>query len=560
MVFFQAQPAPELPTKDILSWIFDAPDYDVDKPILVDASQPERFISHIHARTTIRKIIAGLRHMGVRRGDCVIVHSFNDIYYTLLVLAIIGSGAIFAGTNPGYTPLELQHHVKITQAKFLICEPELLASLLQAAKGTGIPDYNIRIFNTQPSQTCPDGFVSWHDLLRHGESDWVRFEGHDVCANTTAARLTSSGTAARLTSSGTTGLPKATMTSHLNLIAQHELVYGISSPKRPYEIVNLFAAPMFHAAVGPRVHTTAFKNGERSYVMRRFELEPFLANIERFQVTELYIVSAMAVAICMSPLIQKYSLRSVRQGLAGAAPLSKETQAGIRKYLRPGAPFTQVMGMTESTCILTWFDYPEDDETGSVGRVRPGIDVKLVDDRGRDISGHDVQGELCIRGPTVIGGYFDNPEANAETFDRDGFFHTGDVMYCDGRTKLWYVVDRKKEMIKVRGFQVAPPEIEAVLLNHPDIVDAAVIGVPAASELDGEAPRAYVVRRPGAKGSNLTPADVVEYAGQALSKYKRLEGGVKFVDAIPKNASGKILKRILRDEAKKERAGAAAKM
>ncbi|KAL6245817.1 hypothetical protein RBB50_006970 [Rhinocladiella similis] len=547
MVFFKATPAPELPTKDILSWIFDAPDYDVNKPILVDASQPERFISHLHARTTIRKLIAGLRDMGVRRGDCVIVHSFNDIYYTLLVLAIIGSGAIFAGTNPGYTPLELQHHVAITQAKFLICEPELLTSLLQAAKGTGIPKSRIRIFNTQPSQTCPGGLTSWNDLLQHGESDWVRFEGHNVCADTTAARLTSSGT---------TGLPKATMTSHLNLIAQHELVYGIASPRRPYEIVNLFAAPMFHAAVGPRVHTTALKNGERSYVMRRFELEPFLANVERYQVTELYIVSAMAVAICMSPLIKKYSLKSVRQALAGAAPLSKETQAGIRKYMRPDAPFTQVMGMTESTCILTWFDYPEDDVTGSVGRVRPGIDVKLVDDQGKDVSGHDVTGELCIKGPTVIKGYFNNPAANAETFDEDGFFHTGDVMYCDARTKLWYIVDRKKEMIKVRGFQVAPPEIEGVLLTHPDIVDAAVIGVPATSEIDGEVPRAYVVRRPGVNETDLSERDVVEYAGQALSKYKRIEGGVKFVDVIPKNASGKILKRILRDEAKKERAGA----
>ncbi|KAK6378940.1 hypothetical protein LTS17_006643 [Exophiala oligosperma] len=548
MVFFKATPAPELPTKDILSWIFDAPDYDVNKPILVDASKPERFISHLHARTTIRKLIAGLRHMGVRRGDCVIVHSFNDIYYTLLVLAIIGSGAIFAGTNPGYTPLELQHHVKITQSKFLVCEPELLPSLLQAAKGTGIPVSRIRIFDTQPGQTCPDGLLGWNDLLRHGESDWVRFDHPETCADTTAARLTSSGT---------TGLPKATMTSHLNLIAQHELVYGIASPKRPYEVVNLFAAPMFHAAVGPRVHTTALKNGERSYVMRRFELEPFLANLEKYQVTELYIVSAMAVAICMSPLIEKYSLKSVRQALAGAAPLSKETQAGIRKYMRPDAPFTQVMGMTESTCILTWFDYPEDDVTGSVGRVRPGIDVKLVDDEGKDISGYDVTGELCIKGPTVIKEYFNNPAANAETFDADGFFHTGDVMYCDGRTKLWYIVDRKKEMIKVRGFQVAPPEIEGVLLTHPDIVDAAVIGVSARSEIDGEVPRAYVVRRPGVKEPDLTERDVVEYAGKALSKYKRLEGGVKFVDAIPKNASGKILKRILRDEAKKETTGTA---
>lgn len=487
----------------------------------------------------------------MQKGDCVLLHSFNDIYYPILVLAIIGAGAVFAGANPGYTPRELRHHLTVTQARFLICEPELLDSLLNAAEDTGIPKSNIRIFNTQPNQSCPQGYASWSELMHHGEQDWVRFDDLDTCASTTAARLTSSGT---------TGLPKATITSHLNLIAQHEICHGRAVFKRPYEIVNLFALPMFHVAVVPRSHTAALKNGETAYIMRRFELEPFLANIEKFKVTELYIVSAMAVAIAMSPLLQKYSLKSIRQAQAGAAPLSKETQAAVRSHLSPGAPFTQIMGMTEVSCTLSWLDYPEDDVTGSVGRIRPGIDVKIVDDQGNDVSDYDVVGELCVRGPTVITGYFNNPQANQESFDDDGFYHSGDVMYCDGKSKLWYVVDRKKEMIKVRGFQVAPPEIEAVLLTHPNIVDAAVIGVPAAKELDGEAPRAYIVRRPGTGPNDLTEKDVVEFAAKQLAKYKRLAGGVRFVSTIPKNASGKILKRILREEAKKVAPAAGAKL
>ncbi|KAI1625500.1 amp dependent CoA ligase [Exophiala viscosa] len=543
MALFAATPAPKLPTKDILSWIFDNPDYDVKRPILIDAARPERSISNLQARKIIRQLIAGLHNLGVRKGDCVIIHSFNDIYYPIMVLAIIGSGAYFAGTNPGYTPLELKHHVKVTRAKFFISEPELLDSLLQAAQETGIPKSSVRIFDTQPNQTCPPDFVSWTELLQHGEQDWVRFDDLATCANTTAARLTSSGT---------TGLPKATVSTHQNFIAQHELIYGLASPKRPYEVISLISLPMFHAAVGPRVHTSLLKSGEAGYVMRRFELEPFLANVEKYKVTELYLVSALAVMICYSPLVKKYSLRSVRQGLVGAAPLDKDTQAGIRKYMSPGAPFTQVYGMTESTCIMTWFDYPEDDVTGSVGCIRPGIDAKLVDDEGNDISAYDVRGEMCIKGPTVIKEYFENPTANAESFDADGFFHTGDIMYCDGKTKLWYVVDRKKEMIKVRGFQVAPPEIEGVLLMHPAIVDAAVIGVQAASEVDGEVPRAYIVRGPGVRHEDLTEADVIEFAAKPLSKFKRLEGGVRFVDGIPKNASGKILKRVLREEVKKE--------
>jgi acyl-CoA synthetase (AMP-forming)/AMP-acid ligase II len=482
----------------------------------------------------------------VNRGDTVLLHSFNEIHYPILFLAVSGAGAIFASSNPGYTPLELAHHLKITNAKFLITEPEMLSPLLEAAKGCGIPDSHVRIFDNHPGQTVPSGFQSWKSLLTHGEKDWVRFNDKTTSENTPVAYFTSSGT---------TGLPKAAINSHKNLIAQHELCYGPHIYKRPYEVINIYPLPMFHAAIAPRCHTSTLKLGERSYVMRRFELESYLANIERFKITELFVVSAMAVAIAMSPLIKKYSLKSLRSGLAGAAPLSKETQAAIKPYMAAGAPFNQVWGMTETSCIATMFPYPENDTTGSVGRAIAGLDMKLVDDDGRDITALDVVGEMCVRGPSVIKGYFNNPEANAASFDSDGFYHTGDMMYIDGKTKKWYIVDRKKELIKVRAFQVAPPEIEGLLLTHPDIVDVAVIGVPADNAMDGEWPRAYVVRRPGVDAKSLTEKDVYKWVESKLAKYKRLDGGVVFRDAIPKNASGKILKRILRDDAKREMAG-----
>lgn len=192
----------------------------------------------------------------------------------------------------------------------------------------------------------------------------------------------------------------------------------------------------------------------------------------------------------------------------------------------------------------------------------------MIDDNGRDISAYNVLGELCVRGPTIINGYFENEEANKISWDTDGWFKTGDVAYCDEKSKLWYIVDRKKvysrarlrsctivntlqELIKVRGFQVAPPELEAVLLSHPEIVDAAVIGVQFGRD-ESELPRAYIVRRPGLNGAKLTEKEVKEYSQKRLAKFKSLEGGIKFLDAIPKNASGKILKRILREQAKKE--------
>lgn len=310
--------------------------------------------------------------------------------------------------------------------------------------------------------------------------------------------------------------------------------------------------PFFHAAAVPGIHFSALRNGVQTFVMRRFELEPFLAGIERHQITDLPLVPPLAIAIIMSDLTKKYSLKSIRHVTCGAAPLDKGPQKRLQNLLTPGTPFTQVWGMTETSCICTMLAWPEDDDTGSVGRALPSIDFKLVDDDGKDISGFDVRGELCVRGPSIVAGYFENPEANARDWDEQGYFHTGDIAYVAAKSKLIYIVDRKKELIKVRGFQVAPPELEAVLLSHPLLIDAAVIGVTFGRD-DSELPRAYVIRRPGSEEARkLTEADVKDFMKGKLAKYKQLEGGVIFVDAIPKNPSGKILKRVLREQAKKE--------
>lgn len=177
---------------------------------------------------------------------------------------------------------------------------------------------------------------------------------------------------------------------------------------------------------------------------------------------------------------------------------------------------------------------------------------RLIDDTDTDITAYDTPGELCIRGPTIITSYFNNPEATAASFTADGYFKTGDIMYCAAQTRKWYIVDRKKELIKVRGFQVAPAEVEGVLLSHPKILDAAVIGINHPHDHDVELPRAYVVRKPGVLETDLDEGSVKAFCKDRLSKYKELTGGVRFVDAIPRNAAGKPLKRILREMAKAE--------
>ncbi|KAE8353424.1 hypothetical protein BDV28DRAFT_164950 [Aspergillus coremiiformis] len=502
---------------------------------------PSRSISYQQARTIIRKLIAGLRAWGVQNGDCVLVHSFNDLYYSMLVLAIVGAGAVFTGSNPSSTAMEISYHLKASEARFIIAEPEILAPVQAAMKERGIAESNLLIFNVL-GQPVPAGLTSWEELFSTGEEDWLRFDDRKICEETDAARLFSSGTS---------GLPKATRITHRNLIAQHELVFELQP--RPYQIRRIMPLPMFHAAAAPCTHFSPLKGRHVIYVMRRFDLAAFLENVEKFHITDLLVVPPMVLAIVMSPQAQAHAyLKGVRLAMVGAAPLSKDIQERLRAMLAKDATCNQVFGMTETCCVATIFPYYEQDDTGSVGRNLSN--VELVDDEGNDILAYGVRGELCIRGPTVTPGYFNNPEANASSFDPDGWLRTGDIAYCDEHTMKWYIVDRKKELIKVRAFQVAPPELEAVLLSHPFIVDVAVIGLRGVLP-DSELPRAYVVRRPGA-GDRLTEKEVQEYLGERLAKYKALTGGVKFVDAIPKTPSGKILKQILREEAQKDvRAG-----
>ncbi|KAJ5170979.1 AMP-dependent synthetase/ligase [Penicillium coprophilum] len=529
-----------LPTKDLLSYVFDEPGYDQNQPIYIDVSNPTRSISCNQARKLVRQLIAGLRASGLQKGDCVLIHSFNDISYSILVLAIIGAGGIFTGSNPSYTSHELAHHIRASESKFFFSEPEILDSLLRATGEVNVPEQNLWVFDNL-GQTVPGGMRSWKQLLEVGEEDWVRFNDLETCQQTTAARLFSSGT---------TGLPKAVTITHHNLIAQHEVVYGVNP--RPYSISRIVAVPVFHAAVAPLTHISTVKDGAVVYMMRRFDLETYLATVEKYNITDLSLVPPLVIGILMSPLSQKRPyLQKTRLAGCGAAPLDKNVQARFRALMGTNSPFTQVWGMTETCCIATRFPYPEHDDTGSVGRLVPNLEAKLIDENGENISAFGVRGEICVRGPTVTPGYFNNPAANADSFDSEGWFKTGDVAYCDQRTRKWYIVDRRKELIKVRGFQVAPPELEAALLSHPQIVDAAVIGITFLGT-DLEYPRAYVVRRPGDEGSKLTEAEIQKYVLTRVAKYKALTGGVKFVGAVARNPSGKILKRVLREDAKKE--------
>ncbi len=317
---------------------------------------------------------------------------------------------------------------------------------------------------------------------------------------------------------------------------------------RPYVLKRLIALPMFHAATAPSTHISPLRAGQPQIVMRRFDPVAYLDNIEKHQITDLTLVPPPVTTLLALPMPsaqKKQKLKSIRCAWVGAAPLDAITQSRFKDLLPKDAPFTQVFGMTETSCFAMIFPYPEHDDTGSLGYPIPNLDVKILDDDGNEITEYNKSGELAVRGPNVTDGYVGVPRE--KDFDADGYFRTGDVMYIDKETKKWYIVDRKKELIKVRGFQVAPAELEGVLLDHPKVRDAAVIAVKGPENT--ELPRAYVVTK---QGESLEEAEVKAWIEGKLSKYKRLEGGVKFVESIPVTPSGKILKRVLREMAEKE--------
>ncbi|KIW79463.1 hypothetical protein Z517_06075 [Fonsecaea pedrosoi CBS 271.37] len=567
---FPVSPGLKVSNKDVVSFTLDRPTYDKDKPVLIDPENPSNYISHRDATDLILKLIAGLRAVGVRPGDTVCIHSFNSLYYPIICLAVIGVGAVFVGTNPGYSSYELLHALKIAKVRFVFAEPALSINFhtilpkirLSVEDNLFLLDGKYTLGPGDASQKSKSvaNARSWQSLLEHGTAAWIRFDDEELSYNTTACYFYTSGT---------TGLPKCTATSHRNLVAQHQLFYEMNP--RSYTFRAVLCMPFFHVGALPAVLVSQFREGREAYIMRRFDLEPFLSYHPKYNITEGFVVPPMILQIMNSGFADpnspkfKYSLRSVKNMYSGAAPLSAELQKQFHGCLAREASMTQLWGMTETSSVATivpnhlnYGDCPKAWEPiyGTVGVPLPGLEMKLINPEGQDVTETGL-GELCVKGPTVVRGYHDNLAATKESWDEEGFFKTGDTILVDKKSGLFRVVDRSKDLIKVRGFQVAPAEIEAVILTHPLVADVGVIGQ--RESVEEEKPRAYVVRQPNVGPTDLTEEDVQKYVRERLARYKSLTGGVRFIDQVPRMANGKILKRVLREMAELERKHSAIK-
>lgn len=308
------------------------------------------------------------------------------------------------------------------------------------------------------------------------------------------------------------------------------------------QLCFLGVIPWFHA-FGCLTLLGVACNGVKLVLLPKFEEGLFLSCIENYKVTIIFMVPPLMVFLAKHPMVDAYDLSSLREVICGAAPLSKEVEDAV--YKRIGIQsIRQGYGMSE-TALSVLVQKDEIRKPGSVGSLNIGCWGKVIDPETGKSLGPNQPGELCFMGTQIMKGYINNEKATSETIDKEGWLHTGDIGFYD-QDKQFFIIDRLKELIKYKGYQVPPAEIEGVLLNNPKIKDAAVIGVP--DEDCGELPLAFIVKQDGVA---ITEEEIIKYVSEHVSAAKRLHGGVRFIEEIPKNMSGKILRRELRDLLKK---------
>lgn len=355
-------------------------------------------------------------------------------------------------------------------------------------------------------------------------------------------RVVQNDAAALLYSSGTTGASKGVISSHRNMIAMVQTVINWFRLDEEGEAYRTFVCtvPMFHMYGLVAFATGLLAAGATVVVLSKFEMNDLLLAISKYKVSYFPLVPPILVALVnhADQIKKKYDLSSLRRILSGGAPLGKELIEGFAAKF-PGVAILQGYGLTESTAIgASTNSLEESQKYGTAGMLSPSMEAKIVDpDSGRALAVNQT-GELWLRGPSVMKGYFNNPEATVSTLTPDGWLKTGDLCYFDEDGFL-FVVDRLKELIKYKGYQVPPAELEALLLTHPNIANAAVIPFP--DKEVGQFPMAYVVRK---AGSSLSENQVMDFVATQVAPYKRIRR-VAFVDSIPTNASGKILRKDL---------------
>ncbi|WP_406008293.1 4-coumarate--CoA ligase family protein [Streptomyces sp. NBC_00637] len=471
-----------------------------------------------------RRVAAALAEAGVRKGDVLALHSPNTVAFPLAFYAATRAGATVTTVHPLATAEEFGKQLRDSAARWIVTVSPLLGTARRAAElAGGIAE--IFVCDTAT------GHRSLVDMLASAAPE----PQVDIDPVEDVAALPYS--------SGTTGVPKGVMLTHRQIATNLAQLHPAMSAGPGDRILAVL--PFFHIYGLTALMNAPLRQGATVVVLPRFDLETFLAAIQNHRITGLYVAPPIVLALAKHPAVAQYDLSSLRYVVSAAAPLDAGLAAACAERLGL-PPVGQAYGMTElspGTHVVP-LDAMREAPAGTVGKLIAGTEMRIVslDDPDKDLDAGE-PGEILIRGPQIMKGYLGRPDATADMIDGDGWLHTGDVGRVDEDGWL-FVVDRVKELIKYKGFQVAPAELEALLLTHPGIADAAVIG---AYDDDGnEVPHAYVVRQPTSPG--LSEGEIAMYVAERVAPYKRVRR-VTFIDAVPRAASGKILRRQLRERA-----------
>jgi acyl-CoA synthetase (AMP-forming)/AMP-acid ligase II len=520
MIFRSPFPDIDLPDVPLTSYVLRQATQLADKAALIDGPTG-RALTYGQLAKTVRRTATGLTARGFGGGDVFAIVAPNSIEYVVAFHAVTSLGGVVTTINPLATVDDLAYQLNDAGASFLLTTPDLLEKTSEAAARACVRQ--VFVLGEVP------GAAPFVSLLGHGD------------APPHVAIRPREETAALLYSSGTTGWPKGVMLTHANLVANIAQA-SVPDPMTPDDTV-IATLPFFHAGGVVFVVNRALAGGATVVILPRFELEPFLRAVQDYRVTRAIVVPPIVLALATQPAVDRYDLSSLKVVMSVAAPLSDHTASACAE--RVGCVVKQGYGMTETAPALQLApDASDRFKPGSVGPCVPNTECRVVDPGTKESLGPGERGEIWARGPQVMPGYLNRTVATAETITSEGWIRTGDIGYAD-EDGWFFIVDRLKELIKFKGLQVAPAELEAVLLAHPSVADAAVI--PSPDEEAGEVPKAFVVLKDAA-----TADELMAFVAARVAPYKKVRK-VEFVELIPKSPSGKILRRVL---VERERAAA----
>ncbi len=511
MIFESRYPPIEIRDITVTELVFEGLAARLDQPVIIDGPT-RRQVTGAALMDRIKRFAGGVMAQGYS-GETVAIMATNHPDYPVVFHGTAWAGGTVSTANPSYTASELNFQLKDSGASLLVTNPGFIETAREAVKGTSVRQ--ILTFDE-----AVEGATSIDAFLGDPLAEQVPVGPDHVVVLPY--------------SSGTTGLPKGVMLTQRNLVANVEQSVA-ALDIQPGEWTVGFL-PFFHIYGQTVLMNVYLARGAGVVTMPRFDLEMFLQLVQEFETPIIWAVPPVAIALSKHPMVDNYDLSSVKYFFSAAAPADEALMSAVGK--RIGVQGVQAYGMTELSPIAHVAP-AQNAKPGAAGVAVPNTECRIVDPETMKDLGPNEQGELWIRGPQVMKGYLNRPEATAETIVEDGWLRTGDLCLIDDDGEM-HLKDRLKELIKYKGFQVAPAEVEAALLTINGVADCAVLGKP--DDEAGEVPVAFVQRVPG---SEITADEICAALESSLVKYK-IPAEVTFIDAIPKTASGKILRRELR--------------